>query len=295
MGRQMIDHPTSPLSAQELSHIPRIAVIIPCYNDGVVVSEAVSSVLGAEDTEIIVVDDGSTDPHTQQVLAGLAEHGISILHQNNAGLSAARMAGVGATSAPYIYNLDADDLAAADALGAMADRLDADPEAAVCYGDYREFGDSELIRLVPQAIDPFRLAYTNEYPVTALFRRSALEAAGGWRDVAAGYEDWGLWMTLAEQGRRGVHAGTSVPTYHRRLHGERMLGVAKANHRTLYQALRREHPGLFAELSAHRRASQLSLPRKLIYPVLYGGRRRFRFEGRIKAWLDSAGIWTLRG
>lgn len=274
---------------------PRIAVIIPCYNDGNVVVEAVDSVRSVKDVELVVIDDGSTDVRTRQVLTGMAARGIRVIRQDNAGLSAARMTGVHATSAPYVYDLDADDLAASEALAGMADRLDADPEAAVCYGDYREFGDFELIRSVPHEIDPYRLAYTNEYPVTALFRRSALEAAGGWRHVGAGYEDWRLWMTLAEQGRRGIYAGAGVCTYHRRLHGERMLNKAKANHRALYQKLRQEHPGLYAELHAHRRKSQLSAPRKALYPLIYGGRRRFRFEAQAKHWLDRAGIWTLRG
>ncbi len=271
-------------------------MIIPCYNDGSVVGEAVSSLQSAEPTELVIVDDGSTEAHTQEVLAALAANGIRIVRQdNNAGLSAARMAGIRATSAPYIYDLDADDLASADALGIMADRLDADPEAAICYGDYREFGDSELIRLVPHTIDPYRLAYTNEYPVTALFRRSALRDAGGWRHLGAGYEDWGLWMTLAERGCRGIYAGAGVITFHRRLHGTRMLGAAKADHRALYRTLRGEHPGLFDELKAHRRASNLSPLRKLLYPVIYGGRRRYRFETKVKAWLDRSGVWTLRG
>jgi glycosyltransferase involved in cell wall biosynthesis len=271
-------------------------VIIPCYNDGEVVDEAVSSVRSsAEDVELVIVDDGSTDPYTQKVLANLAANGIRVLHQGNAGLSAARMAGINATSAPYVYDLDADDLAVATALGSMADSLDADPTAAVCYGDYLEFGDSELIRLVPHTIDPYRLAYTNEYPVTALFRRSALLDAQGWRHLGAGYEDWGLWMTLAEHGCRGIHAGAGVLTFHRRLHGTRMLGAAKADHRALYRRLRGEHAGLFSELGAHRRASSLSPLRKFLYPVIYGGRRRYPFEGKVKAWLDRTGIWTLRG
>lgn len=293
----MIDpaSPASAAAAQQPPVRPRVAVIIPCYNDGIYLVDAVSSLAGIEDAEIMIVDDGSTDALTLQVLRDLTEQGFAVLHQQNAGLSAARMAGVRATSAPYIYNLDADDLAAADVLERMVDLLDADPQAAVCYGDYREFGDSEGTRLVPPLIDPFRLAYTNEYPVTALFRRSALEAAGGWRHIGAGYEDWRLWMTLAQQGCRGVHVGAGVHTYHRRLHGERMLGAAKGNHRALYRTLRGEHPALFAEIAAHRRASKLSLGRKVIYPVLYGGRRRFRFEGKVKAWLDRIGIWTLRG
>jgi glycosyltransferase involved in cell wall biosynthesis len=275
--------------------VARVAVVIPCYNDPLVV-EAAASVRQSPDAEIVVIDDGSTDQGTLESLDALLHGGIKVVRQENAGLSAARMAGLKATSAPYVYNLDADDLAAsAAALGAMADRLDADPEATVCYGDYLEFGDVDLIRAVPPTIDPYRLAYTNEYPVTALFRRTALQAVGGWQHLGNGYEDWRLWMTLAERGCRGVYAGAGVLTYRRRLHGERMLGVAKADHRALYGALRRAHPGLFAEIAVHRRASSLSPLRKLLYPFVYGSRRRFRFERRVKAWLDRAGAWTLRG
>jgi Glycosyl transferase family 2 len=289
------DHRAPPPPGRRPARTADVAVVIPCYNDGVLLPEAVASVQGVEGVETVVVDDGSTDEHTQRVLADLAERGTFVLRQDNAGLSAARMAGVRATSAPYVYNLDADDVAVAKALRTMAERMDGDPETAVCYGDYQEFGDLELTRLVPPTIDPFRLAYTNEYPVTAMFRRSVLEAVGGWRHLGAGYEDWGLWMALAERGCRGVHAGPGVMTFRKRLHGSRMLGAAKADHRALYEALRREHPRLFAELPAHRRASELSRVRKLLYPVLYGARRRFPFERRIKTWLDRAGIWTLRG
>ncbi len=277
---------------------PRVAVVIPCYNDGALVPEAVSSAQGADGVEVVVIDDGSTDPDTQRALDELIERGVTVLRQDNAGPAVARMAGVRATQAPYVYNLDADDLAVPGVLQAMADRLDADPGATVCYGDYQEFGDSELTRLVPQTIDPFRLAYTNEYPVTALFRRSALEVVGGWRHIderRADYEDWHLWMTLAEYGHRGIHLGRGVLTFRRRLHGERRLGGAKADHRAIYRMLRREHPRLFAELEAHRRASDMSAIRKLLYPILYGGRRRFRFERHIKTLLDRTRVWTLRG
>jgi hypothetical protein len=272
----------------------RIAVIIPCYNDGTYVAEAVASVGDAGDVEVVVVNDGSTDPDTVGVLHELAARGIAVVHQDNAGLSAARMAGVRATRAPYLYNLDADDLAAPEALAGMADLLDAHPDVAVCFGDYLEFGDSELIRAVPDTIDPYRIAYTNEYPVTALFRRSALQSAGGWQHLGAGYEDWRLWMTFAERGLRGVHAGAGILTFRKRVHGGRMLTAAKAEHRALYQALRREHPGLFGQIALHRRKSSVSPLRRLLYPFVYGGRPRFRVEGRVKAWLDRRGLWTLR-
>jgi glycosyltransferase involved in cell wall biosynthesis len=274
----------------------RVAVIVPCFNDGAVVGEAVASARsGPEPVELVVVDDGSTDPVTAQVLEALRADGVEVLRQENTGLPGARMAGLAATTAPYVFPLDADDLLEAATLPAMADALDADPAVAVCFGDYAEFGGpGELVRAVPEQLDPFRIAYTNEYPVTALFRRSALIQAGGWRPIRWGYEDWDVWMSFAEHGLRGVHAGPGRITYRRRLHGERMLTAAKRNHPEIYRTLRSRHPGLFARIAEHRRASDLSPLRKLLYPVVYGGRRRRGWERRVKAALDRAGVWTLR-
>jgi glycosyltransferase involved in cell wall biosynthesis len=229
------------------------------------------------------------------VLEGLRAAGVEVLrHEQNRGLANARNTGLAAARTPYVFPLDADDLAVEGALAWMADRLDEHPDAAVCFGDYLEFGTHELVRAVPARLDPYRVAYTNEYPVAALFRRAVLEGLGGWRKGAAGYEDWHLWMTLAEQGYSGVHAGEGVLTFRRRLHGERMLAEAKRQHRRLYGGLRDDHPRLFGEIRMHRRSSDLSLSRKFLYPLVYGGRPRFRFEQSVKRKLDRLGIWTLR-
>jgi glycosyltransferase involved in cell wall biosynthesis len=276
----------------------RIAVIIPCFNDGPLLREALGSIVEDEPVEIVVVDDHSTEPATISLLEELRAEGVQIeSHDRNAGVAAARGTGVRATEAALVFPLDADDLAVPGALGAMADRLDAEPEAVACFGDYEEFGDRELVRAVPPMLDPFRIAFTNEYPVTAMFRRDALEAVGGWNGngyAGSGYEDWNLWMTLAERSERCVHLGVGRLTYRRRLHGERKLAVSKRQHPQLYAELRRLHPGLFARIDQHRRESDLGRFRKRLYPLVYGGRRRYRFEPRVKNALDRLGIWTLR-
>lgn len=274
---------------------PRIAVIVPCYRDGEHVAAAVRSIREKEPVDVVIVDDGSDDEPTHEALARLESEGVRVVrHERNRGLAQARSTGLRETRAPYVFPLDSDDLAEPGALAQMADRLDADPTAAVCFGDYAEFGSSALIRAVPDEIDPYRIAYTNEYPVSALFRRSALEDAGGWQDTKDGYEDWYLWMTLAEAGSRGIHLGPGVVSYRRRLHGDRMLASARMVHPRLYERLRDDHPRLFDDLSEHRRGSRLSRPRKLLYPIVYGGRRRFWWEPRVKALLDRLGLWTLR-
>lgn len=274
----------------------RVAVIVPCFNDGHVVGEAIDSLGGLpEPVEVVIIDDGSTDPATLATLDRLESDTVRVLHQANTGLVGARNAGLAATTAPYVFPLDADDLAVPEVLVQMADLLDANPEAAVCFGDYTEFRtDWEIVRATPEWLDPFRLAYTNEYPVSALFRRTALEQVGGWRELQYGYEDWELWMTLAEGGHVSVHAGAGNITYRRRLHGERMLTNAKRHHRSLYRTLRGRHPALFGQIAAHRRRSDLSPLRKALYPFVYGGRPRYRWERYAKKALDRVGVWTLR-
>jgi glycosyltransferase involved in cell wall biosynthesis len=273
---------------------PRIAVVIPCFNDGELLVQAVDSVRESEAVELVVVDDGSTEARTQQILAELAAQAVPVVrHERNRGLSEARNSGMRATRARYVFPLDSDDAAVPGALAAMADRLDGRPGAAFAFGDYEEFGTHELVRAVPFQLDAYRIAYRNEYPVSALFRREVLEQVGGWRRPN-GYEDWDLWMTLAERGLFGAHMGVAFVTFRKRFHGPRMLTAVKREHRTGYREMREHHPRLFAELRRHRASSDLSPARKVLYPIFYGGRRRFGFEPAVNRLLDRLGIWTLR-
>ena len=280
------------------ARVERIAVVIPCFNDGTLVREAVHSIVEDEPIEIVVVDDTSTDRATHAVLEELRAEGVRVRrHDRNTGAARARGTGLSETRARFVFPLDADDLAVPGVLGAMADRLEAEPDAAACFGDYAEFGDSRIVRAVPERLDPFRVAFTNEYPVSAMFRRAVLEEVGAWTSQGyrgSGYEDWNLWMTLAERNNRCVHLGVGVLTYQRRLHGERKLASGKRRHGELYRELKQAHPRLFGELDAHRSQSDLGPLRRWLYPLVYGGRRRFRFEARIKRALDHLGIWTLR-
>jgi len=253
----------------------RVAVIVPCFNDGALAMEAVASVAEDELVEIVVVDDASTDPETATALDTLRSRGVAVLrHDANMGLSAARRTGLAATTAPFVFPLDSDDLLLAGALKRLADRLEADPAAAASFGDIQEFGTRSRRMTNPVALDAFRVAYRNDYPVCSLFRRDTLEAVGAWQDVGGmiGYEDWGLWMTLAERWDTAVHAGPGFTAVRYRLHGPRMHGDATTRHRRLYAELKRTHPRLFAEIGQHRRRSTLSQPLRMAYPLLFGGR-----------------------
>jgi glycosyltransferase involved in cell wall biosynthesis len=267
--------------------------LIPCHGEGALIADAVRSVQESEPVEIVVVDDASPDAATRATLDALEREGVRVLRlPANVGVGHARTAAFEATTAPYVYPLDADDLALPGVLARMADRLDTDPGAAACVGDIVEFGDHELVRQIPARLDPYRVALTNEYPITALYRRTAVAAVGAWRPFyeAQGYEDWNLWMGLAERGERIVHVGG--PGYRRRLHGERLNQLARRRHRERYAAMRRAHPDLFARLPEHRRASDLSRWRRALYPVVYGARPEIPLERTLKPWFDRLGIWT---
>ncbi|HEU0025150.1 MAG TPA: glycosyltransferase family A protein [Thermoleophilaceae bacterium] len=229
-----------------LSSAPRAAVVIPCFNDGETVIDAVRSVQDQEACELVVVNDGSTDRATLNVLSELVRSGCEVVHQRNRGTSAARMTGVWATTAPYVFPLDADDALLPGAVAALADTLDAQTDVAAVWGGLTLFGEVEPqpLRRRPARLDPWRITYFNNLPYSALFKRNALLAVGGW-SLSGPYQDWDLWMSLAEAGYRA--SAVERPVHRYRLHGPRQFARGAAQHDRIYAELRNRHPRLFAE------------------------------------------------
>jgi glycosyltransferase involved in cell wall biosynthesis len=246
---------------------PRVAIVVPCYNDGATLGEAIASIRREPvDLELVVVDDGSTDAATVDVLAQLEQEGVRVIRQANQGQAAAAMTGFEASSAPFVMRFDSDDLLEPGAVGALADALDATPGAAAAWGDVQTFGITTFrIPTVP-ALDPWLVTYTNcMLGSGALFRRSALAESGGWQ-LRQGYEDWDVWMSLAEIGYAGVYVPRVIFRY-RRDAGGRLAGWL-ADTEEHYDVLRRRHETLFAMRSANRRRSAAPLALKLAVPVV---------------------------
>src|SRR5215475_1831754 len=120
-----------------MSQRKRVAVVIPCFNHGEYLPEAVASVekLGRCDVEIIVVDDGSTENRTREEVATLSQRGVRIVQQENRGLAGARNAGIAVTNAEYIFPLDADDRVRSGWIQRGIQVLDQDEHIGVVYGD----------------------------------------------------------------------------------------------------------------------------------------------------------------
>jgi glycosyltransferase involved in cell wall biosynthesis len=243
--------------------VHRIAVLVPCYDDGATVREAIESIDEDEDVEIVLIDDGSRDPDTIAVLDELAASGaVRLIRQANAGVAAALRAGAAAVTPRYVFILNSDDLAEPRALGALADALDADPGADFAFGWIHFFGDVDFVARQP-AWNPWILLYSNRWAISSLYRREALDAVGGVPDGTA-YEDWELLLGLAEQDRRGVLVPQVVLHYRRHGAGRRNR-VAQSAFREQYAALRARHAPLFAREPELRRTYPLPLLTRLGY------------------------------
>jgi glycosyltransferase involved in cell wall biosynthesis len=246
---------------------PRVAVIIPCFNEGEALLEAARSVVadGAAD-ERVVVDDGSTNPQTETILRDLGQRGFRVIRQENGGPSAALMTGVAGTSARFVFRLDADDLLEAGAIDALADALDADPLAAAAWGDLQTFGLTSFRVPSNPVLDPWHVTFTNQLPSCSLFRRSALLDVGGWQ-FRGGIDDWDLWMSLAEKGHSGVYVPRVVYRYRRERVG--LFADAMIRYEIDYDELRTQrHRDLFAARASNRRRSRAPAVLKALLPAV---------------------------
>lgn len=182
-----------------MSHPPKISVVIPCYNHGAYLDEAVDSVLrqSCTDFEIVVVNDGSTDPLTVDLLNSYDRPKTRVVHTRNAGLSSARNTGIRNATGRYILPLDADDRIAATYLEKAAAILDARPEVGVVYCDEEMFGERQGLWDIPP-YDAIALLFDNLIFPTAMYRKSDWEKVGGYSSkFIYGWEDWDFWLSMS--------------------------------------------------------------------------------------------------
>jgi hypothetical protein len=208
----------------------RVSAIITSYNYAHFLPDAIESVLGqrCDGLEIVVVDDGSTDD-TAAVAARYADRGVRYVRRPHGGAGRARNAGLEVTSAPLVAFLDADDAWLPDRVAAGMDHLARHPQLALAAAHAYACD----VRLRPTAIVPAatrpagrmldQLLIDNVVlnPSSVLVRRSAIEAAGGFSEIAFG-EDWDTWIEIAKRFPIGFidrplalvrrHSGSVSPT-----------------------------------------------------------------------------------
>lgn len=137
---------------------PLISVVIPAYNYAQLLPRALDSVLGqlGEESELIVVDDGSTD-NTGELLDGYQQHhpGLQVIRQANAGAAAARNRGIVVARGRYVLLLDADDELLPDALATLAAQVRTNPAVGMVLGaQYSVYPNGRERLRVPPAVPP---------------------------------------------------------------------------------------------------------------------------------------------
>jgi glycosyltransferase involved in cell wall biosynthesis len=197
------------LKAVPTSIGPKVAVVIPCYNQAQYLREAVESVVAQTypHWECFIVDDGSPD-NTQEVarelMATYSKFPIFLVKKTNGGLSDARNYGIAASMAEFILPLDSDDKLEPQAIEVLLGALLKDPSYAIAYPNYRRFGaDSIEVRCIPERefLNPGRPE--NGLPYSSLYRRQVWEKAGGYNtNMTWGYEDWNFWLSAYANGFR---------------------------------------------------------------------------------------------
>jgi glycosyltransferase involved in cell wall biosynthesis len=191
---------------------PRVTIVIPLFNVERYVGEAIDSVLAqtlpADQLEVVVVNDGSTDGS-----ADIAERyvpRVRHIRQENRGLAAARNVGLRVARGEFVGFLDADDRLLPEKLAAQLAVFDARPDVGVVYTGLRYIDEAGRplpqagwARLPPHPVADFVLS-NRVAPHLPLVRRADVERVGAFDESMSPAADWDLWLRLARGARGGL-------------------------------------------------------------------------------------------
>ena len=219
---------------------PTVSVVIPCYNAHHFLTKALDSVRAQSfrDFEIIVVDDGSTDPDTRTYLDSLSGD-VRIIRQANRGLPGARNRGFREARGKYVLPLDCDDWIEPDYLQKTVTALKHSDRVDFAFTYITLFGEEHGVLI--KSFNLFEQLFFNQLPYCMLIPRSAWEQVGGYDEsMRSGYEDWDFNIRLALAGYRGIEV--SEPLFHYRVSKTGMLGsLSRRRHAQLWRVIRAKH------------------------------------------------------
>lgn len=234
--------------------IPKISVIIPCYNHGEFLNETVESVLGQtfKDYEIIIVDDGSTDTDTLHILDSLKKKysEVKIIRQSNGGPANARNNGIKVSRGEFFLPLDFDDTIDPRMLGKCHALISKNPNLGFVYTYTHFFGAEDFVWKNPE-YNFYDLLRANQTTVSALTRKKAWEEIGGFdENKKNGYEDWEFWLNLGEHGWYGKLI--KEPLFNYRKGGESRVSASELKYGEAVRYIRGKHRDLYAKESRKR-------------------------------------------
>lgn len=229
---------------------PEISVIIPVYNTGMILQETIDSVLNQSftDFELIIVDDGSIDQETLNVLNAQSDCRIRVITQKNSGVAHARNRGIEESRGNYIAFLDHDDLFMPEKLAESVKIFRKYKNAVTVYSDIIPFGDMLERRIelkIPddQVFDRL-LAQNWIYSMSCVMVRKAVIEKFEIRfdESCVPCDDWDFHLQCVLRGE--FHRASSPLTAYRFYRGNQSMDVMKmynAGIRTIHKYLRILH------------------------------------------------------
>jgi glycosyltransferase involved in cell wall biosynthesis len=224
---------------------PLVSIILPCYNAHAHLAQALDSARAQThpNLEILIVNDGSTEPETLLFLDALDDD-IRIVHQDNGGLAAARNRAFREAHGEFILPLDCDDWLEPEAITLLLEAQQVAPFPAFAFPQIILEGDAEGTLI--KNYNYFEQLFVNQLPYCLLLPRAAWEEAGGYDESMwpMGYEDWDFNIHLGLEGWRGVTV--TKPLFHYRVTQEGMLlSLTCKHHCTLWGGIRQKYAAAF--------------------------------------------------
>lgn len=186
-----------------MPHNPTVSVVIPCYNYGRFIDDAIGSVLKQtyNDYEIIVVDDGSTDTSTIEKLHSIKYDKVKVIFSENKGTSGARNLGISNAKGKYILTLDADDKISEHFLEKAVEIMQSQENISVVYPRVKYFGAKFWYQRNKKPYSFPDILIDTPMCCSSLFKREEWEKVGGFDEgLVYGKEDYDFWLSIVALG-----------------------------------------------------------------------------------------------
>lgn len=242
-SKEYVKKETFTIHHWEMSWGEKVSIVIPCYNQGKFLSDAIDSCLDSiyKNIEIIVVNDGSTD-NTKKVALSYGNK-IKYIEQENKGLSAARNNGIKNSTGKWILPLDADDKIHYSYLSKAVGKSDIVGANLQCFGKLTDIWKHPKTHPTYNDLLTRNLLFS-----CTLFKREVYDEIGGYdeemfvkgKQGCNGYEDWDFWIRATKAGFKVTNLSDTLIYY--RKNGNSMYSDALNSHDKIISYMKTKHP-----------------------------------------------------
>lgn len=203
---------------------PLITVYITNYNYGKFIKESIESVLNQtlQNFEIIIIDDGSTD-NSKDVIKDFEKHDqISVIYQQNKGLTISNNIAISVAKGKYITRLDADDYLDPNALYLLFNEFEKDEELGMAFGDWYEVDEFNNVTSIQRRHDFDKNVSVLDQPAhgaCTMFKLSYLKELQGYDESLTRQDGYELWFRFIKKYKI---KSINIPIFYYRKHGDNL-------------------------------------------------------------------------